>query len=427
MPARGRHLMIPTLFSLTLTLCMMLLPGCQSSEVSVDNPHSGDAVQGIQANPEDVEIVTLSPEALAANPMERIPIDSRQSSSRLSAFGEIKADENNVFHINSPVSGRVVQERARLGATVRSGETLALIRNLEVAKVHSQFIHEFHQNEIDIKQAQARYNLAKKTMEREKKLLEEGISPRKDFHQAEADMAVAQSQLEGLKEHRTHLKSEAGAMMGVYGNRLGSTDSESIQSTSPVTAPRAGVITQKRMTVGDQVTPDQLMYEVSDLSRVWLDVTLYPKDLATVHLGQKVSYTTDALPGKTFTGAINYLHPAAVDTSQTFVARIFLDNPGQVLKPGMSGQAKIHADLSRPKPFLPNSAIQTHGKSTFVFLSEGKDRFVKREIVLGEKIFDGSLNGYLVESGIQPGDIVVGKGSFTLKAELLKNQLGDEE
>ncbi|MGE0201545.1 MAG: efflux RND transporter periplasmic adaptor subunit [Candidatus Melainabacteria bacterium] len=369
------------------------------------------------------DVIEISADAVKNASIQTLMVKEKEASGQLESVAEIRANENRVFHINPPIPGRVVEDRVLLGDVVKQGQVVAVLQNVEVAKVNAEFIHQLHQNEVDARQAKTRLALAKKNLDREKKLLEEGISPRKDYLQAETDYQLAQSELEGLQEHAVHIKSEAKALLGAYGTRLGSTHSERINTSSSLISPRSGIVTKKNVVAGDMVNPEETLYEVADLNQVWLDITLYPKDIERVKLGQKVTFTSDAIPGKAFSGAINYLQPAASETSQTFVARVFLDNPGLILKPGLFGQAVIQTEAHEPQAFIPEAAVQTYGKETFVFLVKGEGKFQKRTVELGDKV----AGGYLVKSGLAAGDKVVGKGSFTLKAEMLKSQFAEEE
>ena len=368
-------------------------------------------------------VISLSPEAVRIAGIETLTVLTRTSSIPIVSTGEIQANENRVFHINSFVGGRVVQDNVFLGDTIRQGQTLAVVQNLEVTKVQADYIHELHQNEYDIKQARTRYSLAQKTLEREKRLLAEGISPRKDYQQAEAEAAMARSELEGQQEHRVHIQAEGRALLGAYGVSPGKAQSEKIRTGSPVTAPRSGVVTKKNVTLGDMVTADMVMYEVADLSQIWLDIAVYPKDLTSVQMGQTVLFTTDSMPGKGFIGRVDYIQPGVNEASQTYVARAFIDNAGRQLKPGMFGEVKIEQSVKQTKPFVPEAAVQKYGRETFVFIPLGDNRFRKQTILLGDKVADG----YLVTGGLQIGEKLVGKGSFTLKAEMLKSQFAEEE
>lgn len=369
------------------------------------------------------DIIQLAPEAALTNGFQTLTIESKSANSQILTTGEINANENRVFRINSFVVGRIIRDNVLLGDVIRPGQTLAVVQNLEVAKIQADYIHQLHQNEIEINQAQTRLALAQKNLTREQRLLTTGISPRKDYQQAEADAVLARSDLAGKLEHQVHINSEGKALLGAYGIRPGNAHSEQIQTGSPVTAPRSGVITKKSVTLGDMVTPETVMYEVSDLSQVWLNITVYPKELSLVHVGQIINFSTDSLSSQTFTGRINYIQPGAKESTRTYIARAYLNNSQGLLKPGMFGQVRIDQVAQQPKPFVPEEAIQKYGRENFVFIPVDKNRFRKQTVELGEKVF----GGYLVNSGLQGGEKVIGKGSFILKAEMLKSQFAKEE
>lgn len=369
------------------------------------------------------DIVELSSVAIQQTDVTTFIVSQKPINTEIVTTGEVKSNQNRVYDINSFVGGRIIQDSAFLGDNVVQGQTLAVVQNLEVAKVNADFIHQLHQNEIDIAQTRTRLTLAQQNLEREKRLYEEGISPRKDYLQAQADATLAQSELRGQQEHAVHIRSEAKALLGAYGTRLSSPHSEQVKTTSAITSPRAGIITKKSITVGDMVTPEQVLYEVSDLSQMWLDIAVYPKDLNLIRQGQGVTFKTDSIPGVVFNGQVNYVQSAASEASQTFIARAYLNNSQGLLRPGMFGQVSIQNEVSQTKPFLPDVAIQTYGKETFVFKALGNHRFKKTLIQVGEKV----SGGHLVNAGVKLGDTVVGKGSFTLKTELLKSQFAEEE
>ena len=399
-------------FWASLLIAAFSLTGCASKEAE-------EEVQ--EKTPPDV--IQLGPQAVLSAGIQTVTVLSGTGNDPLITTGQIVPNENQVFHVNSFVSGRVVKDNVNLGDRIQQGQTLAVIQNLDVAKVQAEYIHELHQNEINIEQAEARHKLAQQSLARERQLLSEGISPRRDYQQAEAEATMAKSQLEGQREHRIHINSEGKALLGAYGMRPGSVHSETIRTGSPVSAPRAGIITKKNVTLGDMVTPEAPMYEVTDLSQLWLDLAIYPKDLNVIREGQTVSFTTDSLPGRSFIGRIDYIQPGASEAGQTYVARAFLQNVAGQLKPGMFGQARIEGIASHSTLIVPFEAVQKYGREEFVFIPLGANRYQKRTVLLGNRV--GA--GYQVKNGLQAGEKVIGKGSFTLKAEMLKSQFAEEE
>lgn len=391
----------------------LLLAGCPNHQQHQEETIHDEAQHGL---------VQLSTEANQTAGIRLVTVENREGTTEISTTGEIKADQDSVFHVSAFVGGRIIKDNVRLGDTVRQGQVLAILQNLEVAKLQANYIHELHNNEIEIEQAKTRYMLAQRNLERERLLLAEGISPRKDFQKAEAEALLAKAELEGRQEHRIHIQSEGKALLSTYGMSPSHVQSEIIRTGSPITAPHAGVITRKHITRGDTVMPDTVLYEITDLRRVWLDMPIYPQDLPQVRVGQTVHFTTDALPGQTVEGRIAYLQPDALD-GKTFIARAFLDNTRFLLKPGMVGTAKILQPHTKARPFVPTEAIQRYGRETFVFIPLGNGRYRKQTIVL-----DGETSsGAWVKEGLQAGQTIVGDGSYTLKAVLLKHEFGGEE
>lgn len=408
-----------TLIGCLLTASCLILSACLRQE-------SAPIAQHISQNANEVKITA---DAARLAKITSQPVASAADQSQIETTGQIKADENRVFHINSIVAGRVVKDNVVLGNVIKEGEQLAVIQNLDVAKTYGEYIHKAHQNEVDVEQTKARLELAAKTVERLKGLSKEGIVAEKDLLAAQNQQKLLQIDLAGFKEHAVHIKSEAEALLGAYGVDLNSTqkgkhiDPTKIETGSPLIAPRSGVVIQKNVTVGDVVNPADPLYVVADLSSVWLDVTVYDKDLQKVKEGERVTFRSDSLPGSEFSGRISYIQPSTGDGTRTFVARVVLPNAKLILKPGMFGQIKIISDSGNQRPYLPEQALQKFGNEDFVFIDKGDNSYERRRVVLGDRIGDG----YLVVDGITPGELVVESGSFKLKSELLKSQIGTEE
>lgn len=397
---------------LSLLIGLFLLAGC-------GKPVPQESQSPLVQQP---DVVQISPEAEKANGIQLITVGQRTCQNHLTTIGQVRADENRVFHISSLEAGRVVQDRVVLGEVVRTGQVLALIQNSGLIKIQADSIHALHDNEIGIAQAKTKLSLARQNLAREQKLFEQGVSPRKDLLQASAEVKLAQTELAGLQEHHMHIQSEAKALLDTYNVQF-NPNSERLQTGSPLKAPRGGLVTKKSITVGDTVTPDQILYEVADLSQVWLDLTIYANEVANIKLGSIITFQSDSLPGKVFRGRINYSQPGASQQSHTFLVRAFLDNPAYLLKPGMFGEATINQSHSELLPFLPKAALQTYGKENFVFIPIASGRYRKQTIVLGDSVNDG----YMIKKGLTAGQQVVGAGSFILKAEMLKNEFEEEE
>ena len=121
----------------------------------------------------------------------------------------------------------------------------------------------------------------------------------------------------GVLEHQTHLISETQALLSAYGKTLRAADEDGskIDNVSPMISPRPGVVIKKNITLGDVVNSTEPLYVVADLSSVWLDITIYDKDLANVQVGETMNFISDSLPGRNFAGKIDYIQPLAGDAT----------------------------------------------------------------------------------------------------------------
>jgi cobalt-zinc-cadmium efflux system membrane fusion protein len=308
-----------------LCLLLQLLTACHQAEVPESNAAASKPVPRTR---DASDTVNLNAEAAKIAQVEILLVAGRQGNSEIKTTGEIKADEGRVFHINSIVAGRVVKDNVSLGQMIKAGQVLAVVQNLEVSKVYGEYIHEAHQNEIAVKETTEKLDLYHKTLDRAKKMFDEGIGAQKDVIQAQSQVNIAEIELNGQKEHSIHIKSEAAALLSAYGVKLGENadkDAHFVETGSPLRSPRSGVVIQKNITMGDVVTAEQPLYVVADLSKIWLDVSVYDKDLDAITTGQTVLFTSDSLPKRKFEGIISYIPPSA-NNMRVFTARAVLPN-----------------------------------------------------------------------------------------------------
>jgi len=402
-----------------LVLTALFVAACTKTEPLPEPAPANDHA----AKPVTSDTVKLAPDALSKIGLRTTRVFPRAVHDDIVTTGQIQADENRVFHINSLAPGRVLDDRAILGDVIARGQTLAIIENLEVARIYADFIRRYHENEVEIKDSETKLALAVNNLTRTQQLFDEHIAPQKALIQAQTEHILATRAVEAFKEKSTHIEEEARSLLLAYGVTLRDIRSEKLQTTSPITAPRGGVITKKTVTVGDVVSVQQTLYEVADLTQVWLDITIYDKDLPRVKEGQIANFVSDSLPKRVFTGPINYMRPSTGDNTRTFLARVSLKNPGFLLKPGMFGQVTILEPEDQSKVYVPAEAVQSYGKENFVFVDLGGARYKKQPIQLGKKVEEG----FLIETGVSAGEPIVTKGSFNLKAAVLKGEFAEEE
>ncbi len=180
-----------------------------------------------------------------------------------------------------------------------------------------------------------------------------------------------------------------------------------------------GTVIEKHITLGEAVSRDHATFVVADMSSVWVDITVYQRDLPRVSQGQQAIIS--GAPGlPEVSGEIVYVAPIVSETTRTALARVVLPNPEGKWRPGTFIMASILIEEFNAPVAIPRTALQMMGGKNIVFI-ETKDGFVPRDVTLGRV----DRQRFEILSGLTPGDKYVSKGGFTLKAELGKESLGE--
>ena len=180
------------------------------------------------------------------------------------------------------------------------------------------------------------------------------------------------------------------------------------------------------MTPGSLVEALQPLVTVANLSRVWVFLQAYEKDLALLHNGLPVTIRTEAYPQESFKGRIDFVGSTLDPATRTVRLRATVENRAEKLKPGMF--VKAHVDVPKPaaeaKPILvvPQSALQTLEGRTTLFVQVEPGVFERRFVEVGHS-FEGFTE---ILAGVKAGDVVVTEGSFVLKSEFAKASLAEE-
>ena len=197
-----------------------------------------------------------------------------------------------------------------------------------------------------------------------------------------------------------------------------------VRETIDIVADQAGVVADRKVAVGDYVQRGGVLYTLVDLSRLWVLLDVYEDDLAQVNVGDRVRFTTPAVPGQVFTARLSFIDPLIDPQTRTATARAEIRNSSNRLKPDMLVRGTIIGDqlAGGEQLIVPASAVLWTGKRSVVYTREAGTTvpsFRFREIILGERIG----NGYLVEEGLNPGEEVVTNGAFVIDAAAqLNNQ-----
>lgn len=178
-------------------------------------------------------------------------------------------------------------------------------------------------------------------------------------------------------------------------------------------SPVAGIVTEKKAVQGMRFMPGEVLYQVSDLSSVWVVADVFEQDIGLVKAGARVKVRINAYPDKEFTGTVAYVYPTLKAETRTIPVRVELANPGLLLKPAMFAQLELAVGAKAKVVTVPVSAVIDSGTRQMVLLSHGEGRFEPREVKLGAR----SDSHVEVLEGVKAGDSVVSSANFLIDAE----------
>ncbi len=176
----------------------------------------------------------------------------------------------------------------------------------------------------------------------------------------------------------------------------------------------SGVVLQKPGVQGMRFMPGEALFEIADLSSVWVLADVSEQDVGLVHLGQDATLNIVAYPGKAFSGKVVFLYPTIDTGTRTAKVRIELANPDGLLKPAMFANVELMSIHASGKVLaVPESAVLDSGANQVALVRRGEGLFEPRKIELGMR-----ADGYIeVTEGLQAGEQVVVRANFLIDAE----------
>jgi len=186
-----------------------------------------------------------------------------------------------------------------------------------------------------------------------------------------------------------------------------------VRKNMHIHAPAAGVVTKIDVREGAHVTPQSEMYQIADLSRVWVLADLYEYEISWVKTGDEATLHIGSLPNRDFTGRITYIYPYLDPKTRTNKVRIEFDNREGLLKPDMFGDVMITTSTPKAGLFVPREAVLMTGKKAHVFVETELGHFEPRTVRVGVST-DGLIE---ILEGVHEGELVVTSGQFLIDSE----------
>lgn len=341
----------------------------------------GSKNQSAQQEDDDPNSATLS-----AEQMKQISVDTAklmEEKTDLLLSGKISFDKDYLSQVYSLVGGNVIKVNASLGDCVKKGQVLAVLRSGDIGDYESQY---------DVAQAQLR--TAKRNLDIAQQLYQTKVYSEKDVMQAQNDFKTAEDNVNRIE---TYLKT--------YGVSDSAKNAE-----YRIVSPIDGYIVSKTINEGMNIRPDNTnsVFTVSSLGTVWVLANIYENDIPQVEQNDSVEVEAVAYPDKPYKGVISNISNVLDSTASTLQARVVLNNPDNLLKPGMFSTVKVHVDKHKKAIAVPKEALIFYENNFYVMLSKGHNTFVKTLVT----VEGNHANVSYISKGLNIGDVVVGRGSL---------------
>lgn len=329
-----------------------------------------DLIPAVQSDsPVDSGAIQLTKEAAElANVLTSI-VSFQKPVKEVRLYGKVQADERLLQSQVAHISGRIEKLMVNFtGESVKKGQSLAIIYSPELTTAQQELLE------------------AAKTKESQPEIYEAAKEKLRLWKLSESQI----SEIENSGRVKTNFE--------VYANT-------------------SGIVTQKLVNGGDYVSQGTPMFEISNLSRLWVMFDAYESDLPFIKKGDRLNFTVQAIPGKTFAGNIAFIDPVIDPVNRVTKVRVEISNESGKLKPEMFTTGIINANLTeyKDKLIIPRSAVLWTGKRSIVYVKQpytDEIIFKLREIELGPAL--GS--SFVVLSGLEEGEEIVTQGAFSVDA-----------
>jgi Cu(I)/Ag(I) efflux system membrane fusion protein len=332
-------------------------------------PVYADEVGGSEPGPAGYATVEIDPERRRLIGLKTTRVQRAPLGATIRAVGRLAIDERRQVKVQPRFDGYIEKLAGNYtGKPVRKGETLAEIYSPELVAT---------ENELLI------------ALRSEAELRSSGLPHA-------ADAARRRLRQFGVSNDQIDEIARSGQVLHAF----------------RITSPIWGVILTKNVVEGARVTADQPLFDIADLSELWVLADVYESELPRLHTGQKAHMTLTYWPGREWNGRVGFIYPTVDERTRTVRVRIEVDNRAGDLKPEMFANVVLETG-GRDSLVVADDAVLDSGTRKLVFVVRGEGRLQPREIRAGVHA-DGK---YEVLGGLNEGDEVAAGASFLLDSE----------
>ncbi|HUK32643.1 MAG TPA: efflux RND transporter periplasmic adaptor subunit [Vicinamibacterales bacterium] len=344
-------------------------------------------------------VVAVAPVAAVEQPIARF----------IRVTGTLTAEEQ--ADVAAETAGRVIATPVERGTAVEQGaelvklspiETEASLKEAEAnaAQIEARLVvgpsGAYDVNKVpEVANARANYDLAVAEFGRIEKLLSERVVSQSEYDQRNTQVEASRQQYESAKnaaEQQYQALQASRARVTLARKALADTD---------VRAPFAGLVAQRMVSTGDYVTRGMKVAEVVRITPLRIELTVPEQFVASVGVGQPVSFSVDAFSGRMFEGRVRYVSPALRAEQRALTVEAVVPNANAQLKPGMFATALIEQNKKEPGILVPAAAVRIVSGTARVFVVNG-DRVEERVVATGQRV-DPLIE---VVTGLKPGERV---------------------
>lgn len=335
--------------------------------------------------PPGATVVTISTEKVQKLGVKTEIATLRELTRTVRAVATVQADERRLYTVTPKFEGWIQRLYVNTtGQAVRKGDALMDVYSPELDTAQHEYL-------IARKGLQSVEDGGPEVQRGMRQLAESALQRLRNWDISETDLRALQEG--GKVSHHVTLRSAA-----------------------------SGVVLEKPAIQGKRFMPGEVLYQIADLSHVWMLADVFEQDLGMVHRGQTATIRIDTYPDKIFSGKITFIYPTVTAETRTAKVRIELPNNLGLLKPAMYGRVEFASSHSKDKVLtVPDSAVLDTGTRRLVLVALGEGRFEPRTVKLGMH-----ADGYAeVLGGLTAGETVVVSANFLIDAESnLKAALG---
>ena len=368
-----------------------------------------------------------SKEAMERTGIELVPIEERPMVSELVASGVVHYDQRHIAQLSARVPGSVWRVEKHQGDVVQKGDVLLVIESSEVGRLKADFLNALVAHEARVEQQKILEEVKGAVMGRQLREAKSALREARN-HLHNAEQALVNLGLNVSIADYEPLDDDARAARirttGLPHSLLGVIDPDRVTSNLlPLYAPFDGIVIGRDAVVGEVIDPAQPIFEVADVSTMWVVLSISKEDAGRVALGQRVRFRPDGSTDE-YESRVAWISTEVNEETRTLEVRAEIPTTAGAagLRANTFGNGRIEVDRRGTAIVVPRSSVQWDGSRWVVFVPTGESTFVARPVSPGVQQGDSIEIVGDFAGGIRPTH-VVGAGSHVLKSQILLERM----